>query len=96
LTAIRMAEAQLAVPSGAALPANSSAPSWATGVKRAARYTPSNTHNFPRGTNSGGLMIFGLPPPKDDIEREAVQIFAKLIEEVTGKKVKFTRPPDRA
>src|SRR5271169_2402543 len=50
LTAIRMAEAQLAVPSGAALPANSSAPSWATGIKRAARYTPSNTHNFPRGT----------------------------------------------
>ena len=50
LTAIRMAEAQLAVPSSASLPANSSAPSWATGVKRAARYTPSNAHNFPRGT----------------------------------------------
>jgi hypothetical protein len=45
-----MAEAQLAVPSGASLPVNSSAPSWATGVKRAARYTPSNTHNLPRGT----------------------------------------------
>src|SRR5271169_4284425 len=49
-----MAEAQLAVPSGASLPANSSAPSWATGVKRAARYTPSNAHNFPRGTRSCG------------------------------------------
>ena len=54
------------------------------------------THLEEEMKKSGGLMIFGLPTPKDDIEREAVQIFAKLIEEVTGKKVKFTTPPGRA
>jgi len=45
---------------------------------------------------SGGWMGFGLPEPKNDIERDAVQIFVKLIEEVTGKKVKFTTPLCRA
>ena len=63
-----MAEAQLAVPSGASLPVNSSAPSWATGVKRAARYTPSNTHNFPRGTR-----ILGVPTVSDRIAQMVVK-----------------------
>jgi hypothetical protein len=45
---------------------------------------------------SHGWRGFGLPKPKDDIEKEAVRLFVKQIEEVTGKPVIFTKPPGRA